>query len=256
MLCLQPGTGIATWLCDHLDHHLPILLGRIGPFAHRTETSTTKHEKPVQTSHRRDGGTSRTGLCQVPGHLNKIEHHVERCHRGLRFSQGIWLVTCRSAFLLQHCAKRGPAVRRVALDCSSADPHCVRDLRLGHVGVIPQHQCLALAGGSSPGAVRFAAHSSKLMALSSPLGASGSGFGAYLSTIARCRSTDRDRFTTCARYGPSAAEVSPGAQGPHRRHREFHRRLERPMSPLRWTKTVEELLRHSRPGKRTRFTRH
>jgi len=96
MLCLQPGTGIATWLCDHLDHHLPILLGRIGPFAHRTETSTTKHEKPVQTSHRRDGGTSRTGLCQVPGHLNKIEHHVERCHRGLRFSQGIWLVTCRS----------------------------------------------------------------------------------------------------------------------------------------------------------------
>ncbi len=125
-----------------------------------------------------------------------------------------------------------------------------------HVGVIPQHQCLALAGGSSPGAVRFAAHSSKLMALSSPLGASGSGFGAYLSTIARCRSTDRDRFTTCARYGPSAAEVSPGAQGPHRRHREFHRRLERPMSPLRWTKTVEELLRHSRPGKRTRFTRH
>jgi hypothetical protein len=32
-LRLQPGTGMAIWLRDHLDHHLPILLGRNGPFA-------------------------------------------------------------------------------------------------------------------------------------------------------------------------------------------------------------------------------
>jgi hypothetical protein len=31
---LQPGTGIANWLRDHLDHQLPVLLGRGGPFAH------------------------------------------------------------------------------------------------------------------------------------------------------------------------------------------------------------------------------
>ena len=27
-LRLEPGTGMATWLRDHLDHHLPVLLGR------------------------------------------------------------------------------------------------------------------------------------------------------------------------------------------------------------------------------------
>jgi hypothetical protein len=32
-LRLQPGTGMAIWLRDHLDHHLPVLLGRNGPFA-------------------------------------------------------------------------------------------------------------------------------------------------------------------------------------------------------------------------------
>lgn len=35
---LQPGTGIAAWLRDHLDHQLPVLLGRSGPFAACTET--------------------------------------------------------------------------------------------------------------------------------------------------------------------------------------------------------------------------
>jgi hypothetical protein len=34
---LQPGTGIANWLRDHLDHQLPILLGRSGPFAQCSE---------------------------------------------------------------------------------------------------------------------------------------------------------------------------------------------------------------------------
>lgn len=30
---LQPGTGTASWLRDHLDHQVPVLLGRTGPFA-------------------------------------------------------------------------------------------------------------------------------------------------------------------------------------------------------------------------------
>ena len=30
---LQPGTGMAIWLRDHLDHQLPVLLGRSGPFS-------------------------------------------------------------------------------------------------------------------------------------------------------------------------------------------------------------------------------
>ncbi len=36
-LRLQPATGIATWLRDHLDHQLPVLLGRAGPFAQCSE---------------------------------------------------------------------------------------------------------------------------------------------------------------------------------------------------------------------------
>ena len=34
---LQPGTGTANWLRDHLDHQLPVLLGRSGPFAQCSE---------------------------------------------------------------------------------------------------------------------------------------------------------------------------------------------------------------------------
>ena len=34
---LQPGTGTASWLRDHLDHQLPVLLGRSGPFAQCSE---------------------------------------------------------------------------------------------------------------------------------------------------------------------------------------------------------------------------
>ncbi len=36
-LRMEPGTGIATWLRDHVDHQLPVLLGRAGPFAQCTE---------------------------------------------------------------------------------------------------------------------------------------------------------------------------------------------------------------------------
>jgi hypothetical protein len=39
----DPVTGIATWYREHLDHHLPILLGNRGPFASCTPT---RHEPP------------------------------------------------------------------------------------------------------------------------------------------------------------------------------------------------------------------
>lgn len=38
---LQPGTGIANWLRDYLDHQLPILLGRGGPFSGCSEDEHT-----------------------------------------------------------------------------------------------------------------------------------------------------------------------------------------------------------------------
>jgi hypothetical protein len=41
VLRLQPGTGIANWLRDYLDHQLPILLGRSGPFASCNEDEHT-----------------------------------------------------------------------------------------------------------------------------------------------------------------------------------------------------------------------
>ena len=44
-LRLQPGTGIAVWLRDHLDHQLPVLLGRGGPFA---QCSEEEHIEPRQ----------------------------------------------------------------------------------------------------------------------------------------------------------------------------------------------------------------
>jgi hypothetical protein len=40
---LQPGTGTASWLRDHLDHQLPVLLGRSGPFA---QCSADEHVEP------------------------------------------------------------------------------------------------------------------------------------------------------------------------------------------------------------------
>jgi len=39
----DPVTGIAIWYREHLDHHLPILLGNRGPFASCTPT---RHEPP------------------------------------------------------------------------------------------------------------------------------------------------------------------------------------------------------------------
>jgi uncharacterized protein DUF4913 len=45
MLRLEPGTGIAVWLRDHLDHQLTVLLGRSGPFA---QCSEAEHIEPRQ----------------------------------------------------------------------------------------------------------------------------------------------------------------------------------------------------------------
>lgn len=45
LMRLQPGTGIAAWLRDHLDHHLPVLLSRSGPFA---QCSESEHIAPRQ----------------------------------------------------------------------------------------------------------------------------------------------------------------------------------------------------------------
>jgi Domain of unknown function (DUF4913) len=39
----QPGTGIATWYRDHLDHQLPILMGARGPFYQCAESA---HREP------------------------------------------------------------------------------------------------------------------------------------------------------------------------------------------------------------------
>jgi hypothetical protein len=43
VLRLQPGTGIAAWYRDHLDHQLPILMGARGPFCQCSETA---HREP------------------------------------------------------------------------------------------------------------------------------------------------------------------------------------------------------------------
>ena len=43
----QPGTGIATWYRDHLDHQLPILMGARGPFCQCSETA---HRDPRQAA--------------------------------------------------------------------------------------------------------------------------------------------------------------------------------------------------------------
>lgn len=51
VLRLQPGTGMATWYHDHLDHQLPILMGARGPFYQCSETAHREpHEAAVMPS--------------------------------------------------------------------------------------------------------------------------------------------------------------------------------------------------------------
>lgn len=56
---LQPGTGIANWLRDHLDHQLPILLGRGGAFAQCSEDEHIDPASPQPSRPRPAGGTAR-----------------------------------------------------------------------------------------------------------------------------------------------------------------------------------------------------
>ena len=43
----RPGTGMAAWYHDHLDHQLPILMGARGPFYQCSETT---HREPHQAA--------------------------------------------------------------------------------------------------------------------------------------------------------------------------------------------------------------
>ena len=47
VLRTQPGTGIATWYREHLDHQLPVLLGARGPFY---QCSENVHREPHQAA--------------------------------------------------------------------------------------------------------------------------------------------------------------------------------------------------------------
>ncbi len=70
VLRLQPGTGIATWYRDHLDHQLPILMGARGPFYQCSETT---HREPHQADAAAapwdwcDTGTDDPAGAQLPG---------------------------------------------------------------------------------------------------------------------------------------------------------------------------------------------
>jgi Domain of unknown function (DUF4913) len=44
---IDPGSGISAWYRDHLDHHLPVLLGPRGPFYQCSETT---HREPQQAT--------------------------------------------------------------------------------------------------------------------------------------------------------------------------------------------------------------
>ncbi len=58
---LQPGTGTANWLRDHLDHQLPVLLGRSGPFAQCSRRPSTSSPAPPPPSRRPPAGGTPDG---------------------------------------------------------------------------------------------------------------------------------------------------------------------------------------------------
>jgi hypothetical protein len=70
VLRLQPGTGMATWYRDHLDHQLPILMGARGPFCQCSETA---HRAPREAEAIPspgdwwDAGTEDPGGVRLPG---------------------------------------------------------------------------------------------------------------------------------------------------------------------------------------------
>ena len=44
----DPSTGISTWLRDHADHHMAILMNPSGPFAHSQDTASINDPLPYQ----------------------------------------------------------------------------------------------------------------------------------------------------------------------------------------------------------------
>jgi hypothetical protein len=46
---IEPGIGISAWYRDHLDHHLPILLGTRGPFYQCSESSHRESHQAIAT---------------------------------------------------------------------------------------------------------------------------------------------------------------------------------------------------------------
>jgi len=71
-LRLEPGTGMAIWLRDHLDHQLTVVLGRAGPLRSAARTSTSNPGKQRPSTHRPDGGTSATAGDRAGGTTAKV----------------------------------------------------------------------------------------------------------------------------------------------------------------------------------------
>lgn len=44
----DPSTGISTWLRDHADHHMAILMNPTGPFAHSQDTASSNDPLPYE----------------------------------------------------------------------------------------------------------------------------------------------------------------------------------------------------------------
>lgn len=44
----DPTTGISTWLRDHADHHMAILMNPAGPFAHSRDTASNNEPLPYE----------------------------------------------------------------------------------------------------------------------------------------------------------------------------------------------------------------
>ena len=68
VLRLQPGTGIATWYRDHLDHQLPILMGPADRSTSAAKPPTASRTKPKSCPPPTTGGTSATtsSFCPSP----------------------------------------------------------------------------------------------------------------------------------------------------------------------------------------------
>jgi len=104
-LRLQPGTGMASWLRDHLDHHLPVLMGRTGPFAQCNEDEHIEpreakvgHAPPRMVGHRRRRASRSCSLGQRDGTRRAGRTVVDK---GLTYplDEGVACSLARTAYL-------------------------------------------------------------------------------------------------------------------------------------------------------------